>query len=228
MNVPSFLPEICFRLGPIAFSASVVVTWAIMAALALAALLLTRRPPLAEALLEPAVMAMLHAVQDVQSDEAEARMLLPFIATIWIFLVCANLAGLLPGVRSPTSDLSVTAALAVAVFLAVHVYSVRINGWRGYLKHFLQPSPLLLPFELIGELSRTLALAVRLFGNISGLELAAYLVLIVAGALLPVPILMLHIVEALLQAYIFGILALVYIAAGLAVHPHRSSPEATS
>lgn len=219
MNVPSLLPEICFRLGPVAIHASVVTTWILMALLAALSFLLTRRPRVSEAVLEPAVLALLHAVQDVQDDESEAKALLPFIGTLWIFLICANLTGLLPGLRSPTSDLSVTSSLAVMVFFAVHVFGVRLDGWRGYLGHFLHPSPLLLPFELIGELSRTLALAIRLFGNISALELAAYFVLLVAGALLPVPILMLHIVEALLQAYIFGMLALVYIAAGLAVRP---------
>ncbi|HXE31099.1 MAG TPA: F0F1 ATP synthase subunit A [Terriglobales bacterium] len=224
--MPGLLPDICFRLGLIAISASVVVTWALMAALAMAALLLARRPGASQALLEPAVLAMLHAVQDVQGDAGEAKVLLPFIGTIWIFLLCANLIGLLPGLRSPTSDLSVTASLALAVFLAVHVYGVRLNGWRDYLRHFVRPSPWLLPFEIIGELSRTLALAIRLFGNISSLELAAYFVLLVAGALLPVPILMLHIVEALLQAYIFGMLALVYIAAGLAAHPSQKRIEA--
>ncbi|MDH5221574.1 MAG: F0F1 ATP synthase subunit A, partial [Betaproteobacteria bacterium] len=97
----------------------------------------------------------------------------------------------------------------------VHWYGVRAAGWRAYLRHYLSPSPLLLPFHLMSELSRTVALAIRLFGNMASLEMAALLVLLVAGFLVPVPILLLHVVEALVQAYIFGMLALVYIASGI-------------
>jgi F-type H+-transporting ATPase subunit a len=130
-------------------------------------------------------------------------------------LIAANLIGLIPGLSSPTSDLSVTAALAFLVFLSVHWYGIRIRGLKGYLQHYLRPNPILLPFHLISELTRTVALAVRLFGNIMSLEMAALLVLLLAGLLVPVPILMLHVVEALVQAYIFGMLALVYIGAGI-------------
>ena len=102
-------------------------------------------------------------------------------------------------------------------------------GLGPYLRHYLAPSPLLLPFHLLGELSRTLALAVRLFGNIMSLEMAALLVLLVAGLLVPIPVLMLHIIEALVQAYIFGTLALIYIAGGMQSGPdssfHRSGPS---
>jgi len=143
------------------------------------------------------------------------RQLLPFIGSLWIFLVVANLVGLIPGLHSPTSDLSATGALALLVFLSVHWYGIRILGLRPYLGHYLKPNPILLPFHLISEITRTIALAVRLFGNIMSLEMAALLVLLVAGFLVPVPILLLHIVEALVQAYIFGMLALVYIAGGV-------------
>jgi len=144
-----------------------------------------------------------------------AARLLPFIGTLWLFIATANLVGLIPGLRSPTGDLSLTVALALLVFVAVHWFGIRIVGLRAYLRHYLAPNPLLLPFHLLGEITRTLALAVRLFGNMMSLEMAALLVLLVAGFLAPVPLLMLHIVEALVQAYIFGTLALVYIAGAL-------------
>jgi len=115
----------------------------------------------------------------------------------------------------PTADLSLTAALALLVFFSVHWYGVRAEGLRTYLRHYLSPNPIMLPFHIVSELSRTVALAVRLFGNITSLETAALLVLIVAGFLAPVPILLLHVVEALVQAFIFGMLALVYIAGGI-------------
>ena len=123
--------------------------------------------------------------------------------------------GLIPGLHSPTRDLSATTALALLVFLSVHWFGIRTLGLREYLRHYLSPSPILLPFHLISEVTRTIALAVRLFGNIMSLEMAALLILMVAGLLVPIPILMLHIVEALVQAYIFGTLALIYVAGGL-------------
>ena len=140
---------------------------------------------------------------------------MPFIGSLWIFLAIANLSGLIPGLHAPTRDLSATAALAIVVFLSTHWFGIRIQGLKAYLRHYLVPSPILLPFHLISEITRTVALAVRLFGNIMSLEMAAMLILLVAGFLAPVPILMLHIVEALVQAYIFGMLALIYVAGGI-------------
>jgi len=143
------------------------------------------------------------------------QQILPFIGTLWVFIVIANLIGVIPGLHSPTRDLSTTAALAFLVFLSVHWFGIRIQGLKNYLLHYLQPSPILLPFHLISEMTRTIALAVRLFGNMMSLEMVALLILLVAGFLVPVPILMLHIIEALVQAYIFGMLALIYVAGGL-------------
>ncbi len=161
------------------------------------------------------------AVQALVGEQSPR--VLPFIATLWIFLLCANLVGLLPGLESPTRDLSVTTALAIVVFFSVHWFGIRASGWRAYLRHYLQPSPLLLPFHLVSELTRTLALAVRLFGNMMSLQLTALLVLLVAGFLVPVPVLLLHVVEAVVQAYIFGMLALVYIAGGMQAQVHAIS-----
>ena len=139
----------------------------------------------------------------------------PFIATLWIYLVLANLLGLIPGLHSPTADLSVTAGLALIVFASVHWFGIRNLGLKHYLQHYLSPNPIMLPFHLMSEISRTLALAIRLFGNIMSLEMAILLVLLVAGFLVPVPLMMLHLVEALIQAYIFGVLALLYIGTSL-------------
>lgn len=207
-----------FQLGPFGITATVVTTWALLLVLGLGSWLATRRlsvehPGLVQTALEGAVQAVEASIEAVLPDRS--GLLLPFIGTLWLFVAVANLTGLVPGLHSPTGDLSTTAALAVLVFLSVHWFGLRGVGPRAYLRHYLAPSPLLLPFHLLGELSRTLALAVRLFGNIMSLEMAALLVLLVAGLLVPVPVLMLHIVEALVQAYIFGTLALIYIAGGL-------------
>lgn len=188
-----------------------------MAVIGVLSWLATRRlrmePDPPQAALEGLVSAIEEAVLAVAPEHA--REIMPFVGSLWVFLLVANLSGLIPGVHAPTGDLSATAALAFLVFLSAHWFGIRIQGLRSYLRHYLIPSPILLPFHIISEITRTVALAVRLFGNIMSLEMAALLILLVAGFLAPVPILMLHIVEALVQAYIFGMLALIYIAGGI-------------
>ncbi|MEQ1803768.1 MAG: F0F1 ATP synthase subunit A [Burkholderiaceae bacterium] len=212
----SFITEV-LRIGPIAITNTVVVTWVIIGVLWLAAWAATRRlsptPGPWQVAVEGVVSAIEDAVRFVLPDQF--RQVMPFVATLWIFVLVANLASLIPGVRSPTGDLSLTAGLAILVFLAVHGYGIRANGLKSYLRHYLKPNPILLPFHVISEISRTVALAVRLFGNIFSLQMAALLVLLLAGFLVPIPVLMLHIIEALVQAYIFGMLALVYIAGAI-------------
>ena len=210
---------ILFSLGPFHLTSTVVTTWGLLLVLAAGSRLATRHlsvdePGLVQTALEGSVLAIENAIESVLPEQA--RTVLPFVGTLWLFVASANLVGLIPGLHAPTGDLSTTAALAFLVFLSVHWFGIRNAGLKAYARHYLAPSPILLPFHLLGELSRTLALAVRLFGNIMSLEMAALLVLLVAGLLVPVPILMLHIVEALVQAYIFGTLALIYIAGGMA------------
>ncbi len=211
---------IILRLGPLLLTDTVVTTWGIMAVMVLICWQVTRRLKLSpdrwQSVLESIVLIMQGAIDDIAPGQS--KRLLPFVGSLWIYLVFANLVGLVPGLHSPTGQLSVTSGLAILVFVATHWYGIRASGWLPYLRHYVQPNPILLPFNVIGELSRTLALAVRLFGNIMSLEMAALLVLLVAGLLVPVPLLMLHVVEALVQAYIFGVLALVYIAGGLESH----------
>lgn len=207
-----------FELGPLVVTNTVVTTWFIMAILWLLSWLVSRRlsvtdPGPVQTAVEGAIASIEEAISDV--TPRYAGHILPFIGSLWIFLVLANLSGLVPGVHSPTRDLSATAALALLVFLSTHWFGIRIQGFREYFHHYLRPSPILLPFHLISEITRTIALAVRLFGNMMSLEMAALLILIVAGFLAPVPILMLHIIEALVQAYIFGMLALIYVAGGI-------------
>lgn len=207
---------VVFYIGPLGITSIVVTTWGIMLLLGVMSWLATRnlslRPGPLQTALEGIVSSMESAINAVLPGQA--RQLLPFIATLWIYIVVANLAGLIPELSSPTANLSVTAGLAGLVFLSVHWFGIRQSGLR-YLRHYLSPTPLLLPFHLISEVTRTIALAVRLFGNIMSLELVALLVLLVAGLLVPIPLLMLHIVEALVQAYIFGMLALIYVAGAM-------------
>ena len=216
-----------FQIGAIHVTHSIVVTWGIMLALAIFSRVVTRRldrePGPLQAAVEGAVGAIDETIRSMLPGHTER--VFPFIATLWIFILLANLIGLVPGIHAPTGDLSVTAALAVLVFVSVHWFGIGIEGITPYLRHYLAPSPLLLPFHIISEITRTLTLAVRLFGNMMSLEMAALLVLLVAGFLVPVPLLMLHIVEALIQAYIFGMLALIYLAGAIQTRALHSPSE---
>lgn len=204
--------------GPLALTSDVMTTWGILLAYALLGKLVSGRLKEVPARWQSALEAMVTAIEAAIAEVVPAgsvRIVLPFVATLWVFILTANLLGLVPGLHAPTRSLSTTAALALLVFGSTHWFGIRAHGLRKHLRHYLQPSPILLPFHVIGELTRTLALAIRLFGNMMSLEMAAVLLLLIAGFLVPVPLLMLHLVEALVQAYIFGVLALIYIAGAL-------------
>jgi len=222
--------SVIFAFGRLEITRTVVTTWGIIAVLGLLVMLLGRQslrkdPGQWPAVAEGVVGTLHDAIEAVARGQADR--LLPFIGTLWLFILVANLVGIVPGLSSPTEDLSATAALATLVFLSVHWFGVRTRGWKSYLRHYLSPTPLMLPFHIISEISRTVALAVRLFGNMMSLGMTALLVLLVAGFLVPIPILMLHIVEALVQAYIFGMLALIYIAGGIEAQQQRTREERT-
>jgi F-type H+-transporting ATPase subunit a len=209
--------NVLFRFGPLPISETVVTTWAVMLVLLLFCWFSTRKLSLEPRPLQVVLEGVVGAIQDAIEAvlPGYALIVLPFVGSLWIFVLVANLIGILPGLHGPTADLSTTAALALLVFLSVHWYGIRIHGLRPYARHYVEPNPILLPFHIVSEISRTIALAVRLFGNIFSLEMAGLLILLVAGFLVPVPVLLLHIVEALVQAYIFGMLALIYIAGGI-------------
>lgn len=225
-----FATPVIFEIAGAAITRTVVTTWGIMAVLAAACWLATRRLHLEVGMAQTAAEAVYTAMEDAVRAvlPRQASRVLPLIATFWVYIVVANLIGIIPGLRSPTDDLSQTAALAVVVFLAVHAYGLRAQGLRSYLRHYLAPNPVFLPFHVMGELTRTIALTVRLAGNVMSLEMAALLVLMVAGFLVPVPILMLHIVEALVQAYIFGMLALIYVAGAIQLQDSRVKEKGTA
>lgn len=163
-----------------------------------------------------------NTVEDVFGEDPEPYV--PLIGTLIAFIGAANLLSLVPLVRPPTADLSTTVALALIVFLAVPYFGVRKLGFRGYFHKYLEPHPVLVPMNIIGELTRTLALAVRLFGNIMSGQMIGAILLVVAGVLVPIPLLMLGVLTGLVQAYIFGILAAVYIAAAVEVG-EKNLPE---
>ena len=207
--------ETLFEICPLSITVTVTTTWLIMGLVWLVAWLISRNlrnePGPLQAAIEGVVLAIEQAVSEVAPPNT--RHILPFIGSLWIFLVIANLIGLVPGMHSPTRDLSATAALAILVFLSTHWFGIRIEGVHNYLRHYLTPSPVLLPFHIISEISRTVALAVRLFGNIMSHEFVIAIVVFLAGLFLPIPFMLLSILIGIIQAYIFTVLAAVYIGA---------------
>jgi len=135
--------------------------------------------------------------------------------SLFLFIAACNLSGQLPGVRPPTASLATTSALAAIVFFSVPMAGIRVQGVRGYLRRYLRPNPLLAPLHVISELSRTLALSMRLFGNMMSGHLIVALLVALTSVFVPIPLMALDVLIGLLQAYIFAILATVYVGAAI-------------
>jgi F-type H+-transporting ATPase subunit a len=214
-------PEVLLRLGPVVVTSTVLYSL-IASGLLIAFALLVRFGLRGERQSGWQVAAefLVEHLEGIMRDlfGTNPRPYTPLIVTLALFIGVCNLLGLVPGLRSPTGDFSTTAALAVLVFFAVPFYGIRAKGVRGYLGHYLEPTPILLPLEIVTEFSRTLALAVRLFGNIASEELVIAVLLSLAGLLVPVPMMMLAVLTGVIQAYIFAVLSVVYLSAGVRVH----------
>ena len=208
---------VLFHLGPVAITRAVVTTWIIMAVLAIVCRLATDRlemqPDRRQAVLEVIVTGIAEQIEEV--IRKDARPFLPMLGTLFIFLVVANFSGLLPGVEAPTSRIETPAALALIVFFSVHYFGVRARGLRGYLASFAEPKLIMLPLNILSEVTRTFSLMVRLFGNVMSGEFVIALVLALAGLFVPIPLMVLEILVGLVQAYIFTVLATVFIGAAV-------------
>jgi F-type H+-transporting ATPase subunit a len=212
---------ILFHVGFIPITRAVVTTWGLMAVLTLACWVATRSFEVIaggwQAVIESVVVGIEEQIQAIVGREATP--FLPLLGTLFIFLVFANLSGIVPGVKAPTSSLETPAALAAIVFLSVHFFGIRIQGLVPYLKGYLRPNPALLPLNILSEITRSFSLAIRLFGNIMSDELVLAIVLALAGLLVPVPFMAFAILVGLVQAYIFSVLAAVYIGGGIGAIP---------
>lgn len=208
---------VLFHIGPVAITRPVMTTWAIMAVLTIASWLATRRlalhPDRRQTVIELIVAGIADQITDV--IRKDARPFLPLLGTLFIFLATANLSGVLPGVEAPTGKLETPAALALIVFVAVHYFGVRAQGPLGYLASFAKPKLIMLPLNVVSELTRTFSLMVRLFGNIMSGEFVIALVVALGGLFVPIPLMALEILVGLVQAYIFTVLATVFIGAAL-------------
>jgi F-type H+-transporting ATPase subunit a len=210
--------ETLFQLGPAPIDKSVAVTWVLMAVLVLASLLATRRlalrPGGAQTALETFVATLDGQIRDtMRTDPAPYRALL---GAIFLFVFAANWSSLVPGVEPPTARLETDAALALIVFAATLYHGFRTRGALGYLKTFAEPSVVMIPLNLIEQITRTFSLIVRLFGNVMSGAFVVGIVLSLAGLLVPIPLMALELLTGAVQAYIFTVLAMVFIGAAVA------------
>ncbi len=206
-----------FHLGRLVVTRPVVTTWAIMAVLTLAGRWATRRlrplPDRRQAVLELLVGGIVEQIESVLRKDG--RRYLPLLGTLFLFIMVANLSGLIPGVEAPTAKIETTAALALIVFVAAHAYGLGARGPKRYLASFAEPKLFMLPLNLLSELTRHFSLMVRLFGNVMSGEFVIAMVAALAGLLVPIPLMALEILVGVVQAYIFTILATVFIGAAV-------------
>ena len=209
--------EIIWQHGLFKLNGTIVTTWVLMAGMALTARLITRRLATEgnisrwQATLEIIVSGIGKQMADLGLRRPDRYM--PFLGTLFLFVALANLGTVIPGFEPPTGSLSTTTALALCVFIAVPLFGIREQGLLGYLKTYSEPTVLMLPFNIISELSRTLALAVRLFGNMMSGVMILGILLSITPYLFPIVMTALGLLTGMVQAYIFSILAAVYIAA---------------
>jgi F-type H+-transporting ATPase subunit a len=216
-----------FHLGPVPITEGVLATWAMMAVLVLGSIVLTRRLSLLPSKLQAAFELLVATVDGQIRDtmQVEPAPYRGFIGTLFVFIFAANWSSLLPGVEPPTAQLETDAALALLVFGAVIWFGIRAGGVRGYLATFASPNPIMIPLNFIESLTRTFSLLVRLFGNVMSGVFVIGIVLSLAGLLVPIPLMALDLLTGAVQAYIFAVLAMVFIAG--AVNEAKPAPDPT-
>lgn len=213
---------ILFQWGWIVINATLVYTWMVMGLLVAGSMLITRRLSSERSLsrwqnlLEVLVSSVRSEIRDIAKEGADSYF--PFIGTLFIFILFSNILTFIPGYVAPTSSLTTTAALAVLVFFAVPLFGITKLGVVEYLKEYFRPNVIFFPFHVMGEFSRTLALAVRLFGNLMSHEKVIAILLAVTPLFFPIVMQALGLLIGLIQAYIFAILAMVYIASASQAH----------
>ncbi|WP_338876378.1 F0F1 ATP synthase subunit A [Spirosoma sp. SC4-14] len=206
-----------WQYGFVKLNETIVTTWLLMLVMVAGSALITRRLKVGQrisrwqAMLEIVVLGIRDQIGDV--GLSNPKRYLPFLGTLFLFIAVSNLCTIFPAYDPPTGSLSTTVALALAVFVAVPVFGIARQGIPGYLKTYLEPTPLMLPFNMLGELSRTLALAVRLFGNIMSGGMILGILLAITPLFFPIIMTALGLLTGVVQAYIFAVLATVYIAA---------------
>jgi len=213
---------VLFEWGWFKINSTIFFTWLVIFLLTFGSWLITRKLSSVgelsrwQNLLEVLINGINDQIREVSRQEPGPY--LPFVGTLFIFIAISNILAIVPGYVPPTSSLSTTAALAICVFIAVPIFGIAHQGVLNYLRQYLQPTFFMLPFNLIGELSRTLALAVRLYGNMMSGTIIVAILLTITPLIFPVVMQALGLLTGLIQAYIFAILAMVYIASASKAH----------
>lgn len=220
---------VVLELGPLRLNATIVNTWIVMAVLVGAAHLATRnlRPDAPPGrwrntleILVKMIEEQIHAV----ADRAVHRVM--YVAgTLFLFIAASNILSVVPGFRSPAGSLSTTVALTLAVLLAVPAFGIAHGGLGQYLRKFAQPTPIMLPFNLIGEMSKAVSLSIRLYGNVMSGAVIAAILLGIAPFFFPAVMSLFGLLTGVIQAYIFAILAAVYISSAMAEPSAGADPE---
>lgn len=213
----SVFPETVFSIGPVHITDTVLTTWLVITIIVIICYLSTRKLSIKPSIVQEILEAVFEATEKTIKSvlPIEPWLVVPILGTLWILIGFSNLTGLIPGLKTPTADINTTFAFAVISYSMTHVFGIATEGLKGYLLHYKEPTWILMPFHLIAEFTRTMALAVRLFGNMLSGEMIAVILLGIMGLIVPVPFDLLHIVISLIQAYIFGVLTLVFIAGGI-------------
>lgn len=222
---------IFWQYGFCKLNATILWTWGLMFMLSVGSALITRK--LSKGLqrsrwqnfLEIIVTAIEKQIEEVGLRHPEKY--LGFLGTLFLFVAMASLCTVIPGYEPPTGSLSTTVALALCVFVAVPLFGIEEQGVGGYLKSYAQPTAIMLPFNIISEISRTVALAVRLFGNMMSGAMIIGILLTITPFIFPIAMTALGLLTGMVQAYIFGILAAVYIAAATRVRKPKLEPDVT-
>jgi F-type H+-transporting ATPase subunit a len=221
-----------FEWGFIKLNATILFTWFIMALLVIGSWLVTRKLTFnntnvtrGQNILEIIVLGITGQIREASQQKPEP--FLPFIGTIFLFIATSNTLGAIPGFPPPTGSLSTTTAIAICVFIAVPLFGIPSQGWGNYFKQYFYPNPILFPFNVIGDFSRILALAVRLFGNVMSGTMIAAILLSIVPLFFPVVMQLFGLLIGLIQAYIFSVLAMVYIASSMATQESKHKKSGT-
>lgn len=206
-----------FHIGPVPIALAVVTTWGIMLALVVVSLLATRRLEIHPGRIQAAVELLVTTLerQISETTSADPAPFVPLLGTLFIYLAFANASAVVPGMHPPTAQIETAGALALVVFCAVHYYGIRRRGLVGYLRSFARPTILMVPFNILSNITRTFSLMIRLFGNVMSGEFMIGIVLALAGLLVPIPLMALEVLVGLVQAYIFSVLAAVFVGAAV-------------
>lgn len=213
---------VLWQWGPVVLNGTIAFTWLVMAILVIGSWMITRRLSSDEHmsrwqnLLEVLVTGLRDQIRD--TSRQDPGRFLPFVGTLFVFIALSNLLAVVPGFMPPTGSLSTTTALALAVLVAVPLYAITSRGVGAYLRKYVQPTPFMLPFNIIGEISRTIALAVRLYGNVMSGTVIVGILISLTPFFFPIVMELLGLLTGMIQAYIFAILAMVYIASAMGGH----------